>query len=521
MSTPLLGTTTRADTTNGGEGFAREEKAELFVAAVSTFSNKGGGGDNTERVRELTRKVTLEDPAWVMRFDRWLRDEANIRSLTIEVACTFVKTRLDEGVPDELEFYKPKPGEQKPPSMNRVVINVACQRADEPSLLLDYWVEHYGRSIPAPVKRGVGDAAVRLWNEYGALKYDTPSLNWRFADVLELCHPKAQDDKQRALFEWLLNRRHGVKDSTEVLKELPMATANTHLRSLLDSEVSKRMLRENLLAEPETLKEAGWTWENLAGLGPMDGAAWDAIIPQMGIMALIRNLRNFDSAGISDRSFEFVASRIGDEAAIRKSRVFPFRFYSAFKAAQPRWAPALETAVKASVSNIPDLKGRTLIMVDCSGSMFYSAHDRSEMQRYEQAGLFASAVAARCEDAVLVKYGTNSELVTPDKAGVLATMKQFTGMGGTETTRAVDIWLTKVGPVDRVLVITDEQTSRYERTLDKVVPKETMLYTWNIGGYVAAHTSASPTRHTFAGLTDQAFKMIPLIEAGHTYDWPF
>jgi hypothetical protein len=28
-------------------------------------------------------------------------------------------------------------------------------------------------------------------------------------------------------------------------------------------------------------------------------------------------------------------------------------------------------------------------------------------------------------------------------------------------------------------------------------------------------------RHTFGGLTDQAFGMIPLLEAGHAAEWPF
>jgi hypothetical protein len=52
----------------------------------------------------------------------------------------------------------------------------------------------------------------------------------------------------------------------------------------------------------DRLAAAGVTWEALAGWlqGPMDKAAWEAIIPSMGVMALARNLRNFDEAGVSD-----------------------------------------------------------------------------------------------------------------------------------------------------------------------------------------------------------------------------
>ena len=37
------------------------------------------------------------------------------------------------------------------------------QRADEPGELLAYWLAAHGRAVPKPVKRGVADAAVRLY----------------------------------------------------------------------------------------------------------------------------------------------------------------------------------------------------------------------------------------------------------------------------------------------------------------------------------------------------------------------
>lgn len=519
-STPLINTTgTPADTALGGEGRSREAKGELFIAAVSSFTGDKmheSAEGRSSRVIELTRTVALDDPRWVMRFDRWLRDEANIRTLTIEVACAFVKARLDAGVPDEAH-----PGT---PGMNRTVINVACARADEPSRLLEYWVAKYGRQIPKPVKRGVGDAVQRLWTEFSSLKYDTSSLQFRFADVLELCHPTPDTAKpeQGALFEWLLNRRHGVKDSVEALRDLPMATARTHVQSLMDSEESKKMLRESLLADPESMKDAGMTWENLASLGPMDAAAWEAIIPQMGYMALLRNLRNFDEAKISEKAVNEVKRRLEDEDAVRRSRVFPFRFYSAFKAASARWQPALEKAVRISVSNIPELSGKSLILVDCSGSMYGYVSDRAKLTFAEQAGLFGAALEQRCENATLVAYGTDSKLVKPSKDGVLATMSQFHSLGGTNTAQAAQQWWEAKGPFDRVIILTDEQAGGYwGGDPGSVIPANVQLYTWNLAGYSTAHSEASSTRHTFAGLTDQSFKMIPLIEAGLTYDWPF
>jgi len=48
------------------------------------------------------------------------------------------------------------------------------------------------------------------------------------------------------------------------------------------------------------------------------------------------------------------------------------------------------------------------------------------------------------------------------------------------------------------------------------------MYTWNLGGYQAAHSeSGSKKRHTFGGLTDKAFVQIPMIEAGQNAVWPW
>jgi hypothetical protein len=71
-----------------------------------------------------------------------------------------------------------------------------------------------------------------------------------------------------------------------------------------------------------------------------------------------------------------------------------------------------------------------------------------------------------------------------------------------------------------VVVVTDEQAGYGDvgQSLRDSVP----LYTWNLAGYRYGHgPSGSSNRHTFGGLSDQAFGMIPLLEAGKTANWPF
>jgi hypothetical protein len=523
MTKPMIETTgVTRDTGNGGLGYERTAKGELFVSAVSSFASSpaGKGGpkvsQHSDRMRELVKEVALVDPAWVLRFDRWLRDEAHMRAATIEVACAFVHGRLEAGVKDET-------GPGRVPGLNRTAINVACLRADEPAAVIEHWRATYGRALPMPVKRGVADAVVRLYHERSALKYDGVGNELRMGDVIELTHPKAKDAAQGALFEYLINRRHGWKDSDYLFKHLPVVESAERLRTM-----DKAELRELLITTPAWLKDAGMTWENLSSLGAMDKDAWEAVIPTMGYMALLRNLRNFDSAEIGDAAVARVRQKLGDQVEVEGSRQLPFRFFSAKKAADPRWTATLEQALEYSLGNIPELGGRTLIMVDCSISMRNKVSDRSDMSRMEQAALFGTALAVRCEDPVLVRYGDDSERVELS-GGVLQTVaSEYTWMGGTETVGTVKQWLGDEGPFDRVVILTDEQANAYtswstrrRESVSDVVPADTMLYTWNLAGHEVAQAEATATSHSFAGLTDQCFKLIPLIESGRTATWPF
>lgn len=55
-----------------------------------------------------------------------------------------------------------------------------------------------------------------------------------------------------------------------------------------------------------------------------------------------------------------------------------------------------------------------------------------------------------------------------------------------------------------------------------MVPRHVPVYVWNIGGYqLGATASGGGSRHTFGGLTDAGFKMIPLLESARPGAWPF
>lgn len=121
-----------------------------------------------------------------------------------------------------------------------------------------------------------------------------------------------------------------------------------------------------------------------------------------------------------------------------------------------------------------------------------------------------------------MQFGTTSQAV-PYRRGesVLRVLERFGNLGATYTAKAVK---QHYRDHDRVLIVTDEQAAAYGHGGDPTaeVPSTVPVYTWNLAGYRAGHApSGGANRHTFGGLTDGAFRMVSLIEAGSNADWPW
>ncbi|GAB2599701.1 TROVE domain-containing protein [Streptomyces capparidis] len=528
VTSPVRSTGATAATHQGGGGHLRDAKGELFLLAVTnmvgeqTFYESAEGRD--DRYRTLVRQLAVEDPAWTARLLRWLRSEANLRSASLVGAAEYVHARLAAG----------EPAPADPAAAHRRVVASVLRRADEPGELLAYWTSRHGRAIPKPVKRGVGDAVRELYTERSLLKYDTAARGFRFADVLELTHPSPAGPEQGELFRHAIDRRHGRGD--DVPPSLPLLRARADLARLPVPD------RRALLTRPgaaDILAAAGMTWEALAGWlqGPMDAAAWEAVIPSMGFMALLRNLRNFDQAGVGDEAAEGVARMLGDPGRVARSRQLPMRFYSAYNAAPSlRWGHALEKALMASLGNIPVLRGRTLVLVDTSTSMQSRFSRDGTLMRWDAAALFGIALGLRCASADVVSF-SSSRRYWGDPPGALT--KAFPLLPGESLLKALGRWKDggwflgggtdtalalrrEFSGHDRVVVLTDEQSSHDAVEVTESVPAGVPMYTWNLAGYRVGHApSGERNRHTFGGLTDTAFRMIGLLESGRDGTWPW
>lgn len=499
----------------GGTGFKRgDAKSELFLSAATSFMQPKfyeTENDLRTRQRKLIAKVAVSDPEWTFEFLTWLRTEGNLRTGSLTLAADAVYERLKAGRYEH--------------GWNRAIISTVLRRPDEPGEMLAYWTSNYGRNVPISVKRGIADVIEGQYNERNFLKYDSASRAFRFGDVIELTHPKMTGSRGD-LASYAITVGKG-RDA-EIPDSLPMIRENRSLRATGLSPKVRKLIADRGGDLSQVLAAAGMTWEDIPSLvnGPWTPELWEAAIPNMGVMALMRNLRNFDQVGISKQAAKMVRDKLSDREAVLKSRILPLRALSAYKAvSNSRWHGALEDAVDITLDNVPALKGRTLILVDCSGSMFFS--NGTDLSYAESAAVFGTALAAKADNATLVHYGSNSrEVKVPRGASVLEMARSVHSMGGTATAEAIQA---HYNGHDRVILLTDEQHngggygwgSRYvSASPGDYVPKHIPLITFNLAGYKLGGVKDEPNRLTFSSLSDSAWKLVDMFGNGAT-GWPW
>ena len=500
-------------THEGGDAFGRDPESDLFLLAATnmvgedTFYERAANRD--ARFVDLVHQVTATNPAFIAGADpdngkvglaQYLRETMLMRSAAVVMAAEYVAA----GGP-----------------FGRSVIARALRRPDEPAELVGYWLATHGRALPMPVKRGVADAARRLYSERAVLRYDGLSRQVRMADVIELAHPAPHDTRQSALFKYLLDRRHH-DDAVADAAVLPTLAAAAALEAV-PAEERRAVLRQR---GPAALAEAGFSWERLSGWlpGGMDAEAWEAVIPSMGVMALVRNLRNFDQAGIADAAVETVIAKITDPAEVAKARLFPYQVWAAYAhAPSDDWKRALGTTLELTVGNIPALDG-TLVVIDTSGSMQAVVSNRSKLTRVEVAAVMAMATARRAPDVDVVVYGQdNARLPRITGQSVLGGVAQVVGRVGS-VGHATYGHTAIAGHFDparhrRVVIFTDDQQHDSGHVPLDHVP---LLYTFNLAGYgPSALPAGKRGRYTLGGFTDATFTAMKVLEAGHNAEWPY
>ena len=278
------------------------------------------------------------------------------------------------------------------------------QRADElAEFVAIYWKD--GRvPLSGQVKKGLS-AAFPKFDEYQLAKYDRGGPI-KLRDVLFLCHAKPRDEAQAGIWKKLIWGRLTTPDTWEVA---------------LSSGTDKREAWERLLREQK-----------------------------LGALALLRNLRNMREAGVEE---SLILSALGSMSI---ARVLPFRFLAAARYA-PQWEEALEQAMFKAIAGSDKWAGKSVVLVDVSGSMTGQLARRSEMQRTDAAYGLAVLLREIAEKVAVYSFSDNLVEVPPRRGFALRdAIDRSQRHNSTQLGKAVEI-LNRNEKYERLVVITDEQ----------------------------------------------------------------
>lgn len=295
--------------------------------------------------------------------------------------------------------------EDHKPYVAETLEKVIC-RADELTEFLAIYWKNGKAPLANSVKKGLAKAFTKF-NEY-QLSRNNQDKDIKLRDVLFLCHAKPKDDAQADLWKRMINNELKFPDSWQV-----------ELSQSKDKNASwTRMLTEK----------------------------------KLGALDLLKNIRNMTDASVS-RDLIRKALKETDY-----SKVLPFRFISAARFASD-YEAELEEAMFKNVKNMKKLTGKTLILVDVSGSMDSNISQKSDLVRLDAACGVAMIVRELCDDVIVYSF-SNSDMKVANRRGFALkdAISKSQSHGGTDLRNSLNN-IHKKETYDRIIVITDEQSN--------------------------------------------------------------
>lgn len=300
------------------------------------------------------------------------------------------------------------------------LLPVIINRADELAEILAIYWKNGRKPIGKQLKVGLANAFLKF-DEYRLAKYNRDNVV-KLRDVMFMVHPHPMGEEQEALF---------------------------------------KKLAEDTLESPDT-------WEVALSAGADKKATFERLINEgkLGALAFLRNLRKMEEVGVDreviKKGFETINPRW----------LLPINYLMAYKAS-PRWMTEIEKLMFRGYEKAPKLKGRTIIVIDVSGSMGCYISSKSKSDRIEVATAMAMMAREVCEDVVIYATagsdGANmhkTELL-PSHRGfaiidAIKTASRTLGGGGIFTRQCLEyIKQEERGVADRIIIFSDSQDCDY------------------------------------------------------------
>lgn len=477
----------------GGESFTVDPKLELYKMVCSTLfgepkfyePNQKKADSSSNRIIQLAHQVAETDPEFVLKLAYYARTKMNLRT-------TPTVLLFESSIDDNTKRFV------------REWSHHIIQRLDEPAEIIAMYQKAFGNvgdlskegSLPNCIKKGIADVLTSgRFKKYQFAKYTAETIDSvvKLKDVIKITHPKPVDDNMAKLF----------KDIIE---------GNLKIRS---------------------------TWKAITSQKGSTRESWAEAVDEMPIMALVKNLRNVLDSNPTKETINKVKSKLVNAELIKKSKLFPFRFQTAYKYVQEnsnKYAQdildALQVAMDVSVANMTPIEGTTATLIDVSGSMT-GAPISTESKVYPRdiATLFGAMSHIICERNHLVRFASWAELIRlSTRDGIITNANRIANSdcgGSTETWKAVELLTKNKIEVDRIITFTDEigYNSAYtgKQLVDalihyrNVVNPKCYYYDVDLMGYGNAQVpDGDPLSCLISGWSERIFDYINTFESSST-----
>ncbi|XP_062386572.1 telomerase protein component 1-like [Sardina pilchardus] len=290
-------------------------------------------------VMNLSEDISKKDPEFLLKVAVYTRQELNIR-----ITANFLLA-----LAAHLPATKPH------------VRRYFCAATQLPSDWLEViriYSTCFSKSLPSCLKKGLTDK-FKQFSEYQLAKYNTrkhrckhnkkpkakvvSDEQWtKWANLVgsesEALQKYLQSDARQPVdkkqsefnLKKMIERLH-IKEPAEhvmaVLGKRYPADMQAFSRSGLNGTWQKELSGKRMkLKQPNT-------WDRLVSQEGNKAATWEKLIDSKSLpfMAMLRNLRNMITQGISERHHQKILARLTSKSSVIQSRQFPFRFLSAYK----------------------------------------------------------------------------------------------------------------------------------------------------------------------------------------------
>lgn len=462
-------------TVNLAGGAAHPQTPEMALASqlLTSFVQDQFYRSAADQMTDLEALLAQVSPEFSAKAAIYARQEFGMRSITHVLAANLA--RQAGGQVWAKNFYK----------------NIV-RRPDDMLEIAALTKSKGAKMLPNAMKKGFA-AAFDRFDGYQLAKYRGEGNAFKLIDLVNLVHPTPTDRNADALRQLVAGELRNTETWEAKLTAAGQQAADVSEKMQMKSEAWADLLRTN----------------------------------KLGYLAMLRNLRN-----IGEQAPELVpqvAARLTNAEQIRKALIFPFQFMTAADALRAgadfagkrQLEIALTDALEISLANVPRFDGRTLVVLDDSGSMTARVGSKGFAARscIELGAVFAAALF-KANDADLMRFSDDASYIKANPRDSIQTIAgQIVKNAKAAGTNFHSIFEQAKNGYSRIIILSDMQGWIGIGTGDGAFRKyqrrngsTPFLYSFDLAGYGSLQFPEDKV-FCLAGFSERVFDLMKLLES--------